>query len=160
AELAEADDLERLADPVAEVLPLALHPERIRDLLEDTHVRPERVRLEDEAEAPLVRGDDDVRAARADDPVAEPDYAGVRSLEAREQTERRRLAGAACAEQRREAPLRHGERDVADRFEIPEQLPDVAHLNRRVLVDRALVHRISSVPLGKQPIGGLIGRRV
>jgi len=77
-------------------------------------VRPERVRLEDHADVPLVRRD--VEAARRveDGALAEGDRAGVGRLEAGETAERRRLAAAAGAEEDKELARFDLELEVVD----------------------------------------------
>src|SRR5690606_30183972 len=95
-EILEADDIERLGDLAVERLARELTAaERIEHVLEHRHVRPERVGLEDEADAPLLRRHRDPGARRADDPRADPDLAAVGVVEPGDEAKRGALAAAA-----------------------------------------------------------------
>src|SRR3954447_13199387 len=76
----------------------SLDAEAVADVLRDRHVREEGVVLEHGVDVALVRG-----GARALAP-AERDPPAVGALEARDQAERRRLAGTGGPEQREELP--------------------------------------------------------
>jgi len=93
-------ELERLVRPVlAQPLAHAAHLERVRDVLAHSHVRPQRVRLEDHAHVPLVRRHVDARSAVEDGLLAEPERSTVGRLEARDATECRGLAASARPEE-------------------------------------------------------------
>ena len=90
AEMGDAKPLEVLVDAL-----LA----GIRDVLADGHVREERVLLEDEADAPLVRLQEDVALAVEPDVVVERDRSPPRPDEPGDRPEHRRLAGPGRADE-------------------------------------------------------------
>ena len=83
-----------------------------------------RVVLEDEADVATLRGEPGRVLAR------EQDLARVGPLEAGDDPQQSRLAGAAGPEHRRERALRDLERDIIDGEERAEALRDVADLDR------------------------------
>ena len=93
-------------------------PEPEGDVLEDRHVREERVRLEDHVHRALGRRDIGHVAAGEQNP------AGRRLLEAGDHPQGRRLAATARAEQREELALADRQVDV-DHLEIAEELRDL-----------------------------------
>jgi hypothetical protein len=78
-------------------------------------VRPERIRLEDHPDVPLVGRDVDVPRGVEDRTVAERDRTGVGGLEAGKAAERRRLAAAARPEEDEELAGLDLEIEVVDR---------------------------------------------
>src|SRR5437867_1722344 len=86
--------------------------QREGDVLEDAHVRPDGVRLEDHADVARVRRNEPSRSRQHR--LVEPDDAVLGTLESGDAAERRRLAAAGGAEDREEAAVRDGERDVLD----------------------------------------------
>ena len=112
--LRQADEAEQLRNALAALA--AADAEA--DVLLDAQVREERVLLEDHPDPARVRRDEDARPE--DGAVLDRDLAGVGALEARDESEQRRLAAAARAEQGdelaaldAELALEHG-RDVAE----------------------------------------------
>ncbi len=91
------------------------------DVLEDGHVRPERVLLEDHAEIALPR------RHRVDGLVVHEHAPFVRRGEAREHSEERGLAAAGGAEQRIELSGTYGQGHVLHRPRRPVALADVLH---------------------------------
>ena len=113
-EAAELHEVEQLAHPVAD---LAFrrprrprpHPQPEGDVLEDRHVAEQRVVLEDEADVPALR------AAAWSRPRRRGSTAPcVGHLEAGDDAQQRRLAGAGRAEQRDQLAGRHGEVDAVE----------------------------------------------
>ena len=101
------------------------HPQGERDVLEDAHVREQRVVLEDHPEVAPVS-----RRAR-DGAAVEEDLAGVRLQEPGDEVQRRRLAGAARAEQRDEAAGRDLERHPVHGEDRAESLHQPLERQRR-----------------------------
>src|SRR6185312_12007654 len=95
---------------------------RVADVLGDAHVRPQRVRLEHHADMAVLGRDVDVGAA--DDQIADPDRAALRSLEPGDQAQQRALAAAGRTEHREELALVDRERNVVDRGDRSEALDD------------------------------------
>src|SRR6478609_7296492 len=131
AEAGELDEVEDLADPLADLLLadlLALEAER--HVLLDGQVREERVALEhrvDVAPERRVVGDVD---------TAQEDLARGRVLEAADHPQRRRLAAARRAEHREEAAPLDLEAEIVDRQRLGEALRHALETNiaiRRVL---------------------------
>src|SRR5262249_14593007 len=123
-EPAELYELEELFDAL---LHLGLRPsadvEPERHVLADGHVLEGRVVLEDEADAPRLRRD-------AGDVLAvEPDGSVVRLLEPGDDPQQRRLAASARAEQGSQRPGLDLQRDVLERHELAELLPDASNLD-------------------------------
>ena len=120
----ELDELERLARAL---LALALSDlallQAVGDVVEDRHVREERVLLEDGVHVALVG-----RRAR-DVAAADQDLALVGLLEAGDHPQRRRLAAAARPEQRQELALVDAQVDRVHRDERAEPLRDRAELD-------------------------------
>src|SRR3989449_7747371 len=116
-----AGQLEHLGDPRADLrVGPARDTEAKRDVLPHRHRGEQRVRLEDDAEAPLAR-----RHA-VDHPAIEEDVAAVRRLEAGDHPERRRLAAARAADERDELARADVERQPVHRGGPGEALADVA----------------------------------
>src|SRR2546423_5238134 len=93
SETRKLNDLEDLVDSQSPLAARdAFHSEAVLDVLGHGHVREERVVLEDGVDVPRVRGQP------GDVAPGELDPALVRPLEAGDQTQRRRLAGARGAE--------------------------------------------------------------
>src|SRR5262245_35148303 len=116
-EPAEPDELERLRDATPALARgdlLAAQTEA--DVLLDREVRKERVALEDGIDGAQVRWRPGDLALADDDP------AGVRSLEARDHPESRRLSAAGRAEQREELAAPDLERDIVHRGHVVEGL--------------------------------------
>src|SRR5438445_86507 len=84
--------------------------ERVRDVLEDVHVRPDRVALEDHADPARLRRDE--RAVPRDDPAADRDAPPLGALEAGDAAKCRRLPASRGTEQRVEAAVLDREREV------------------------------------------------
>ena len=96
----ESDQAQHPLDLVADDAALhAAERERIGDVLEDGHVRPDRVRLEDHAEVPEVRREEHPPRHRGHHAAAQRDLARVGALEPGDQAQRGRLAAAARSEQ-------------------------------------------------------------
>ena len=129
AGMAEADEVEQLAHPVAAVaLPLTAHPQPELDVLPGGHVREQAVGLEDHADVPPVR-----RRPRQVDAV-DDDRAGGRLVEPCDEPQRRRLAAAGRAEQRDELALLELEVDAVERghgAEDAAQAPQLEEAHRR-----------------------------
>jgi hypothetical protein len=85
---------------------------RERDVLEHRHVRPDRVRLEHHADVARV-GRNEPTGPRQHR-VVETDRAGLRTLEARDAPQRRRLPAARRPEEREEPAFLDGEGHVLD----------------------------------------------
>ena len=83
------------------------------DVFHDRHVRPYRIVLEHHPHTPPLRRHDAIR--RREDLAGDGDLSAVRSKEAREKTQSRRLAAAGGAEKGDELLLRDGDIDLADR---------------------------------------------
>jgi hypothetical protein len=88
--------------------------QREHDVLDDGHVRPDRVRLEDDADRPPVRADEDAVRRVGDHLAADLDGAGVGAFQPGDQPQRGGLAAAARAEQRDEPALRDLQVDAVD----------------------------------------------
>jgi len=95
-----------------------LHAQAVSDVLGDGHVREERVVLEDRVDVPLVG-----RAVR-NVGSAELDATFIGPLEAGDQPERRRLAGAGRAQQGEELAGGNLEIDPVDRDDVAVRLAD------------------------------------
>ena len=122
--MAERDDLEHPANGLLDrrLRPFA-HAQGEGDVLEDVEMREQRIVLEDDTEVALFRREIcDVAAVDRDAPGIELDEAGDRH-------QRRRLAGAAEAEQGDELARRDVERDIVDRDEIAVALAEMADLD-------------------------------
>ena len=100
---------------------LAADPEPERDVLEDGHVRPEGVVLEDDPDVALVR------RHRIDELIVHEDPAGVGNDEPGQQPEQRRLAAARGPEHGVELAGPDGDGDVLDSPDIAVPLPDIFH---------------------------------
>ena len=122
----------------------------VHEVLGEREILVERARLEDDAET--LQG----RARLAAHVVAQnADLAGDVVVEARDEREQRRLAGAVEAEQDAEGAARHGQRHVVEREVVAEA---VAHAvdDQRVgcglgLIWRGLVHLTMNFPV--KPFG-------
>ena len=125
-------ELERLAGRRV-ALGLRLLPllQAVRDVVEDRHVREQRVLLEDGVHVAPVGRDAD-RVLSADQHLAD-----VGLLGAGDQLQRRRLAAAGRAEQRQELAVPDAQRDVVDGGEVAEPLRDRAKLDVVRAVARA-----------------------
>src|SRR4029079_7192551 len=126
--LREPLELDELQQPVHAVRDLRLRPlpdlQAERDVVVDGHVLEGRVVLEDEADAAVLRW-----AARHVDTV-DHDAPGARALAGGADPQQGRLAAAAGAEERRERPLRHVNRDVVECDEGVEALRDAQGRDR------------------------------
>jgi hypothetical protein len=92
--------------------PFRGHAQGKGGVLEDRHVRPDRIGLEHHAEAAPVRRHEDVAAGGVDRLARHRDFAGLRALEAGDRAERSGLAAAARAKQREELAGGHVETHV------------------------------------------------
>src|SRR5262249_12325296 len=131
----ELDELEQLVHALANLLLGALADrEREADVVADGHVLEGRVVLEDETDvSPLWRESCRLFARKHDLPR-------IGALEAGDDPQQGRLAGAARAEQRRERALRDLQRDVVEGEERAEALRDVTNLDRhQAMSSRGLV---------------------
>ena len=122
-----------------------LDPEPEGDVLEDRHVREERVCLEDHVHRALGRRDMGHVATLEQNP------AGRRLLEAGDHAEGRRLAATARAEEREELALVDRQVDV-DHLEIAEELGDAGEDD--VAVACLGCHRASTTLTFQDPILG------
>src|SRR5258708_5114285 len=114
-ELLELHSLQDALDLIADLLPgeLAVADlQRKGRVLKHVHVRPDGVGLEHHAEAAPVGRDEDVPGRGIDHAVADADLARPRPLQARDRAQRRGLAAAAGAQQRKQLPLRYFEADI------------------------------------------------
>ena len=102
----------------------------IGEVLQQRQIGIEAAALEHDAELPQSR-----RRAAPDVVAQDADLAADVVVEARDQREQRRLAGAVRPEQHDEAAARHGERDIVERLDRPETVADAADQQR---VDRLL----------------------
>src|SRR5205814_2594102 len=92
----QSDQLERAADPVLYLAAFhAPHAQRIRDVVEHRHVRPDRVTLKDHADVAFLGRHENAAFGTADLPIAQPDLAFVRLLEAGDHAQGCGLATAA-----------------------------------------------------------------
>jgi hypothetical protein len=99
--------------------PRAADPERIGDVIQHVHMRPDRIRLEDHSEVAPVSRHENVPCGVGEYRAAHDDPAGVRLLQAGDAAQRRGLAAAARTEQREERALRHLEAHAPDRVHDP-----------------------------------------
>src|SRR5262249_32665959 len=123
-EAAELDELEEVRDALANrgLLRSALrrpHRKAEGDIVEDGHVAEESVVLEDEADIALLHG----KADRVF--ITEKDTARGREIEAAEDAQKRRLAGAGRPEQRQELAGGDLQGDAVERGRIAEALRDI-----------------------------------
>ena len=126
------DELQHLPHARPDRLPLQLpHLEREREVLEDRHVRPDGVGLEDDPEVALLGGDGNLARHVDESVVADGDPPGLGMLEAGDRHQRRRLAAAARPEQREELALLDREADVVERALVAELLDEVLHVDLR-----------------------------
>src|SRR6185312_16201633 len=128
--LLEADEGERLDGALPNV-PRPLDLEREADILDDAHMRPDRVGLEDHADAPAIGRNADALRAREDEGAGDLDLAVIRRLEAGEAAQQCALAAAAGAEEGEEARGRDLDREVGKRrgalalaLEALREMPD------------------------------------
>jgi len=108
---------------VGQPLAARTHTEAEGDVLEDAHVSEQRVMLKDEADVALAG----MHAGRV--VAVKGDRAGVRRLEAGDDTEQRRLAGAGRPEQRQQLAGVDLEVDAVDGDKIAEALGDAGQLD-------------------------------
>src|SRR3982751_1656464 len=94
--LDELEDLEN-AWPDRRTLHLP-YLQREREVVEHGHVRPDGVRLEDDAEVSALRGNADAPCSVEEDFSADRDPTGLGRLETNDRHQRRRLAATARAE--------------------------------------------------------------
>src|SRR5262249_18444914 len=90
-------------------------PQSIGDIVEDRHVGPDRVRLKDHRELPLLGWHVDGLATREDGPAVDPNLTRGRCLEAGQSAKRGRLAAARRAEQGHVLAAADVEADTVDR---------------------------------------------
>ena len=91
-----------------------------RDVLEHRAVRPQRVRLEHEAEPALLRRQVDAARGVEENALADRNRAGVRPLQAGDGAQQRGLAAAGGAEQRDRFAGGDGQRDALQNFGAAE----------------------------------------
>src|SRR6266542_6282060 len=96
--------------------PRLRHAERIRDVLEHVHVRPDGVRLEDHPDRAFVRRNE--RTIARDHATRDLYLTCFRTLQSRDAAQRRRLAATGGAKQRVEATFIDRERHVLDRSDV------------------------------------------
>src|SRR5262249_55305206 len=97
----QPDHLEYIRDAAPHLrVPYAGHAEREGNVVEDRHVRPDRVALEDHADAAPVRGEEGPCATVSDHLGADPNPSCIRSLKAGDTAQRRRLPAAGWPQQR------------------------------------------------------------
>src|SRR5262249_39380319 len=110
----------------------ARHPQllqRERDVLEDGHVRPDRVALEDHPHAAPLRRHEQPGLRRRQRPATHLDLASIRTLEPGDQTQRGGLAAAARPEQSQELPGFGFEAQVVHRDHAAERLDEAYRAN-------------------------------
>jgi hypothetical protein len=123
AEPGQADALEHRVDPARDVgARRAPTSQAIGDVVGDRHHREERQVLEDQVHRAAVRRDAEHRSA------ADTDVAGARTFEAGDHPEEGRLSTTRRSEDGEERAPGDGERDSADRHDVPEAADDVPHL--------------------------------
>ena len=155
--LAEARQLHDLQDFLHSQPPLparhALHPQPVGDILGDSHVREERVVLEDRVDVSRVRRQARHVAPRKFDPPL------VGTLEARDQAQRCRLAGAGGPEQGEKLAGGDLEVDAVDgdhvavRFADADE-PNVRHVHGGGRVSRSVfLNSHYSAPIISTPRG-------
>src|SRR5206468_1929320 len=101
---------------------------------EDSHVRPDGVRLEDDPEVALLRGHAQAPRSVEERLVPDRDPALFRRLEAGDRHQRRRLPAAARAKEREQLSLADGEADIVERALVAELLDEVLDVDLRHLV--------------------------
>ena len=102
------------------------HPEPVGDVVEDRHVREERVALEHRVDVALIG------LSVGDVLAGEQDLAGGRLLEAADHAQRRGLAGAGRPQDREELPLEDVEVEVPHHMVVSVELVDVPDLDDRL----------------------------
>ena len=118
------------------------------DVLVNGHVGPERIVLEQETDAALVRRDVDAERAVENDGVADGDAPARRGLETRDHAQRGRFAAAGGTQQRDEGVVGDGEAQVLDGVEFAPRLAPVTLLTS-ALQTRMVMMRIRLMPLEK-----------
>ena len=137
-QLVELEDRGRAFDGLADVLLRLLgHLKREGDVLEDGHVRIERVVLEDHRHVALDRVDE------VHEPVPDRDLAGGRILEPRDQPQDRALPTAGRPQQHEELAVLDAERYVVHRDDVAEAL--------RQVPENDLSHAILPTPSEPRP---------
>jgi hypothetical protein len=144
-EMVELDDRQRALDTLAQLAPSEAllarrHLQRERDVLEDVHVRPDRIRLEDHPDPAFVRGHAHALLGREERPSVERDLARVGRLQPGDRAQRRRLPASGRSEQRDELALRDLERQVVDGEHAADALPAAGRKRLRQPQDRE--HRV------------------
>ena len=145
-EAAEPHELEHALDPFSHrAAAHAAEPQRVGDVVEHGHVRPDRVGLEDHAEVALVRGHEEPARDRGHDPAAQGDLAGVGIVEACDEAQSRGLAAAARAQQREHLAPPDLERRAIDGLNRPIRLAHAVESKNRV-VAHGFVAKASAAP--------------
>src|SRR5690606_13872672 len=135
----EPDHIEHFHDTLGDLVRLAAdRAQRIGDVIEYRHVRPERVGLEDHVDAAPLGRHKDAALGREDDGTVDLDLAGIWALKTRDAAQQRGFTATGRAEQDDEIVALDIERDVVDRRDhfralasSLERLDEVANLNRR-----------------------------
>jgi hypothetical protein len=125
-----ADELQRIHHPLPNFGLRhfgARDPQRIGDIAEDIHMRPDRIGLKHDADVALVGRHVNATTAVGHDGIADRDGAGRNLLKARDAAQCGRLPAAAWTKQRVELAFRHLEADVLDSSEGPLRRRVVFH---------------------------------
>jgi hypothetical protein len=104
------------------------HPERIGDVLEHGHVRPDGIALEDHAHLPFVSRHKGAGGGRVEHASVVDDLSAIAPLEADDHAQGRRLAAPARPEQGQNLTAPHIERQLVDGLELTKATRDRAKL--------------------------------
>ncbi len=130
------------------------NPQRVGDILENGHVGPDGVALEDHAHIPFVWGNKDPVLGRVYDVALEDDLALVTTFQAHDEAQRGGLAAATRTEQSQDLAFSDVEAHPFDRPHRTEVLADVRQLqngqiNGRSAEERTTRARVSRLRLGR-----------
>src|SRR5690349_10008546 len=125
--LFELDQREQLVNSLADLFPFTFaNAQPVTDVFLHRHLGKQSVRLKDDADATLSRRQlSDVFAVKYD-------FARVRHLQPRDDSQNRRLATAGSTEQHESFTLSHIEADVLEHARLAETLADSNHTGSRL----------------------------
>ena len=114
----ELHKMERLGDLAGDLLPgFIAGLERIGHVVEDVHVRPDGVGLENHSQSSPIRRDIDALLRREDHLIPDPDLSRVGHLQTDDAAQQRRLAASARTQQREDPVRRDGQIDPVQRLD-------------------------------------------